>query len=116
MDIIPVPGSAVPCERVFSSAKETMTPRRNRISPKLMEALQILKFSSKHGTSVLNFTSGDNWEEEENNLTKLVEEKGAVPEDLRDYEKSGSQLTGTSNAPRRTPKVSKRRSPSKRWD
>jgi hypothetical protein len=36
--------SAVPCERVFSSAAETDTKRRNRLSPAFMEVLQILKF------------------------------------------------------------------------
>jgi hypothetical protein len=39
MDIIPIQASSVPCERVFSSGKETMAPRRRRISAKLMEAL-----------------------------------------------------------------------------
>lgn len=45
MDILPAQASAVPCERLFSSGKETCTPRRNRIKPELMEALQTLKFS-----------------------------------------------------------------------
>lgn len=45
MDILPIQASAVPCERVFSSSKETMSGRRNRINPGLMEALQMLKFS-----------------------------------------------------------------------
>ncbi|KAF5383852.1 hypothetical protein D9615_003798 [Tricholomella constricta] len=47
MDVLPAQASAVPCERVFSSSKETSTVRRSRLSPKLMEALQILKFSYK---------------------------------------------------------------------
>ena len=54
MDILPAQASAVPCERLFSSGKETYTARRNRIQPKLMEALQALKFSS-HKNS-LNMT------------------------------------------------------------
>lgn len=45
MDYLPIQGSAVPCERVFSSAKETMSNRRNRILYGLMEQLQMLKFS-----------------------------------------------------------------------
>ena len=49
MDVLPAQASAVPCERIFSSSKETCTPRRNRIDPKLMEALQILKFSFRSG-------------------------------------------------------------------
>ncbi|KAH9072203.1 hypothetical protein EDB83DRAFT_2189054, partial [Lactarius deliciosus] len=44
-DILPIQGSAVPCECVFSSAKETMTAHCNHITPALMETLQMLKFS-----------------------------------------------------------------------
>jgi hypothetical protein len=46
----------VPCERVFSSAKETDTTKQNQISPVLMEALQLLKFSLKKER--LNFMAG----------------------------------------------------------
>jgi hypothetical protein len=44
MDYLPIQASSVPCERVFSSSAETDTKRRNRISPLMMEALQMLKF------------------------------------------------------------------------
>lgn len=47
MDYLPVQATSVPCERVFSSAKETDTAKRNRMSPALMEALQLLKFTLK---------------------------------------------------------------------
>lgn len=47
MDALPAQASSVPCERVFSSSKETCSQRRNRLSSKLMEALQMLKFSYK---------------------------------------------------------------------
>jgi hypothetical protein len=56
MDYLPVQATSVPCERVFSSAKETDTVKRNRINPVLMEALQLLKFSLKKER--LNFTAG----------------------------------------------------------
>ncbi|SJL09542.1 uncharacterized protein ARMOST_12922 [Armillaria ostoyae] len=56
MDILPIQGSSVPCERVFSSGKQTTTDRRSRITPELMEALQMLKFGLKHDVSALNFT------------------------------------------------------------
>lgn len=56
MDYLPIQASAVPCERVFSSSAETDTKRRNRISPVLMEALQMLKFYLKKER--LNFTRG----------------------------------------------------------
>ncbi|KIO18794.1 hypothetical protein M407DRAFT_83547 [Tulasnella calospora MUT 4182] len=44
LDVLPAQASAVPCERAFSSSKETLTKRRNRLSPALVEALQHLKF------------------------------------------------------------------------
>ncbi|KIL56314.1 hypothetical protein M378DRAFT_188580 [Amanita muscaria Koide BX008] len=47
VDYLPIQASAVPCERVFSSAAETDTKRRNRIHPSLMEALQMYKFGLK---------------------------------------------------------------------
>lgn len=56
MDYLPIQATSVPCERVFSSAKETDTNKRNRMSPMLMEALQLLKFSLKKGR--LNFMDG----------------------------------------------------------
>ncbi|KAF9644292.1 hypothetical protein BDM02DRAFT_3122183 [Thelephora ganbajun] len=48
MDILPAQASAVACQRLFSSSKETCTPRRNRINSDLMEAL--LKFSFRSET------------------------------------------------------------------
>ena len=45
MDYLPIQVSSVPSEHAFSSAAKTDTSRRNRISPVLMEALQMLKFS-----------------------------------------------------------------------
>jgi len=56
MDYLPIQATSVPCERVFSSVKETDTNKRNRMSPLLMEALQLLKFSLKK--EHLNFTDG----------------------------------------------------------
>ncbi|KIK80342.1 hypothetical protein PAXRUDRAFT_41970, partial [Paxillus rubicundulus Ve08.2h10] len=43
VDILPIQDSAVPCEHVFSSGKETMSIRWNQIRHELMEALQMLK-------------------------------------------------------------------------
>ena len=56
MDYLPIQATSVPCERVFSSAKETDTAKRNRISPVLMEALQLLKFMLKK--KCLDFIKG----------------------------------------------------------
>ena len=56
MDYLPIQASLVPCEQVFSSSAETMTKHRNRISPILMEALQMTKFFLKKER--LNFMNG----------------------------------------------------------
>jgi hypothetical protein len=56
MDYLPIQAMSVPCECVFSSAKDTDTVKRNRISPVLMEALQMLKYSRKKER--LNFMDG----------------------------------------------------------
>ena len=47
MDYLLIQATSVSCERVFSSAKETDTAKRNHMSPVLMEALQMLKFVLK---------------------------------------------------------------------
>lgn len=44
LDTLPMQASAVPCERVFSSSKETDALRRSSMSPLMMEMLQIMKF------------------------------------------------------------------------
>lgn len=67
MDTLPVQGSAVACERVFSSAKRTVTDARNRLLPLSVEVRQILKFSLKNerltlqarwGTTLLEASTG----------------------------------------------------------
>ncbi|EIM89267.1 uncharacterized protein STEHIDRAFT_26255, partial [Stereum hirsutum FP-91666 SS1] len=47
VDVLPMQASSVPCERVFSSSKLTTTARRNKLSPALVEVLQILKYIFK---------------------------------------------------------------------
>ncbi|KAF5329216.1 hypothetical protein D9758_018199 [Tetrapyrgos nigripes] len=51
---IPVQASAVPCERAFSSSKETDADRRSRLDPVFMEVLRILK--AMYHEDRLNFT------------------------------------------------------------
>jgi hypothetical protein len=58
MDYLPIQASSVPCECVFSSAKETDTVKCNRIHPMLMEVLQMLKFSLKKDQQSISFTNG----------------------------------------------------------
>ena len=77
MDILPIQASSVPCERVFSSSKETTTPRRNKLEPNLVEALQLLKYDRKHG-STLDFTTSIDRDEE---LYELEEIEKVQPGD-----------------------------------
>ena len=87
MDYLSIQGSAVPCERVFSSAKETMSDRRNRILYGLMEQLQMLKFAFNKGET-LHFTSGT---EEKDILAYLESTLGGtelIPEDINVFMRS----------------------------
>jgi hypothetical protein len=43
LDVLPVQASAVPCERIFSSSKETFALRRSLLSASTLEVLQVLK-------------------------------------------------------------------------
>ncbi|KAG6896151.1 hypothetical protein C0992_009943 [Termitomyces sp. T32_za158] len=56
LDVLAVQASSVPCERVFSSSKETDMLRRSRLSPLMMETLQLLKFMFR--SERLDFTDG----------------------------------------------------------
>lgn len=63
MDYLPIQASAVPCERIFSSSAETDTKKRNRITPILMEALQMLKYHyKKHRLDFSHETALNQWE------------------------------------------------------
>ncbi|KAJ8078365.1 hypothetical protein PM082_000572 [Marasmius tenuissimus] len=42
VDVLPAQASAVPCERVFSSSKQTDASQRSNLSPEMFEILQIL--------------------------------------------------------------------------
>jgi hypothetical protein len=82
MNILPIQASSVPCERVFSSSKETITARRNALSPDLVEALQLLKYSTKQGRGI-SFIEGLEAAEE---LTELERrEEGEHVEELNEY-------------------------------
>ena len=87
MDILPIQGSSVPCERVFSSAKETMTDHQSPIQPELMEGHQLLKYSIKHGHGI-SFTVGCSWQEEEEELKRLMTMDGDAPENLKAFQES----------------------------
>ena len=86
LDLLPIQASSVPCERVFSSAKETTTDRRNKLMPDLMEALQMLKFSFKKNS--LSFTQGMSKETELSDLDEVTLGITRAPEDLQSYIRS----------------------------
>ena len=56
MDVLPAQATAVPCERVFSSSKETCTLRRSQLGPTTIEMLQVLKHLYQRER--LSFTKG----------------------------------------------------------
>jgi len=87
MDVLPIPASTVPCERVFSSAKETMAPWQSHISPNLMEALQLLKFTLRNGRS-LDFTSGLDYMDKLNEMEKGESRQNDIPEDIASFVQS----------------------------
>jgi len=84
MDVLAIQGSSVPCEHVFSSGKETMSARWNRIKHELMEALQMLKFSINRGKQ-LDFTAGLGRRAELQALERLDHLDSCIPEDLTTF-------------------------------
>lgn len=48
-DYLAIQGSATPSERAFSGGGITGTPSRNRLTPAVFEALQILKSAYRNG-------------------------------------------------------------------
>lgn len=62
-----------------------MTAHRSCISHDLMEALQMLKFSFKHGSTDVDFTQGLRYNEEVEYLSQLNLEQTYVPEDINSY-------------------------------
>ena len=84
MDYLPIQGSAVPCEHVFSSAKETMTVWWNCISCDLMEALQMLKYMINRGHG-LNFTHRTSKEAELRALELSMHDEVSYPEDMNAF-------------------------------
>jgi hypothetical protein len=73
MDVLPAQASSVPSERVFLSSKETCTIRRTNLSPPVLEALQMLKFSYKQDR--LNFTEDLVADEVDYNISGRVSKK-----------------------------------------
>ena len=45
LDILPIPASSVPCEQLFSAAKEVADDQRSHLGSKKFEELQIMKFA-----------------------------------------------------------------------
>ena len=45
LDILPIPASSVPCEHLFSAAKEIADNHHACLGPKKFEELQVMKFA-----------------------------------------------------------------------
>jgi hypothetical protein len=80
MNLVAAQATSVPCEHVFSASKETTTARRNHLTPKIMEATQILKFQAKNKRQI-DFTE---WLGKEEELGDLEEREVVISaEDVR---------------------------------
>lgn len=84
MDILPIQGSSIPCEWVFSSAKETLTNCWGHILPELMEGLQLLKYLAKHGHGISFMAKS--WNDEVAVLEKLMSIDSDAPDNLEAYQ------------------------------
>jgi len=84
MDILPVQGSSVPCERLFSAAKLVVTDLRNRLSPRVMEACMVLNQKMKRD-GMLDFTEHLVQGAMEEELQSLCEAFDEIPETAIDY-------------------------------
>jgi hypothetical protein len=63
LDILPIPASSVPCERLFSAAKEIADDRRSRLGSKKFEELQVMKFAWHNNIPNLAAWNSDEIEE-----------------------------------------------------
>lgn len=45
LDVLPAQASSVPCERLFSGAKQIAVDRRSRLGADLFEKLQMMKYA-----------------------------------------------------------------------
>ena len=92
MDILAIQATSVPCKRVFSSAKETIVPRRNCLKPDIMEATQMIKYLlRKTGSSVLNFTSHFSYDSAMEEIDIADKFIIYLPEDIVEYQKCASE-------------------------
>ncbi len=84
LDVLPIQGTSVPSEQVFSSGKETDTLWQNRLGADSMEVLQMLKYSVRKGWD-LNFTEGTDEISEMHELELLIEQRTSILEDMQAF-------------------------------
>ena len=79
-DMLPIMASSVSSERAFSSAGITISKRRNRLKPDIVEALQFLKCSYHRNLLFREEASTqhevDELEYEDEDIEEVVDEKG----------------------------------------
>ncbi|KAK1229745.1 hypothetical protein PQX77_007184 [Marasmius sp. AFHP31] len=78
LNILPVQGSSVPSECVFSSAKLTKTDLRNQLSPRMMEACIILK-GSYQLDGPIDFTSHFRYDPMVEELQLMMQKDDEMP-------------------------------------
>ena len=76
MDVLPAQATSVPCERVFSSSKETCSLRRSQLDSTTIEMLQVLKHLYQRER--LNFNTGLLAVKEDYEIEGLVTESAVL--------------------------------------
>jgi hypothetical protein len=79
LDILPIPASSVPCERLFSAAKEVADDRRSRLGAKKFEELQVMKFAWRN--TIPNLAAWNTNDIEEINGSIIGEYKTLLSDD-----------------------------------
>ena len=97
LDYLPIMASSVSSERAFSSAGITISKRRNRLGPDLVEALQFLKcwfrrdlIFREYPTIASEYNVGQQAKQDEGNVSmdeQLLE--GGEDDDEMDFEPDG---------------------------
>ena len=92
MDILPIPASSVPCERLFSAAKEIADDQRARLGPKKFEELQLTKFAWRN--NVPDLAAWNSSQTEEVDIGEFAEFTELFDEDkwLEDFDRDTDNI------------------------
>ena len=70
LDVLPIPASSVPCERLFSAAKEVTDDHHSHLGLKKFEETQVMKFAWHN--NIPNLAAWNSNEVEEINITEYT--------------------------------------------